>query len=103
MRGPQKENPTDKGTPKRNPNKYGVPKEKTQREMKKKNVARKAAGLELQEPNWDCICKQQKQPEMQESCPGALGSDVATNHTWRRALRLSCLLAATAGPAQPPA
>lgn len=76
---------------------------KTQREMKKKNVARKAAGLELQEPNWDCICKQQKQPEMQESCPGALGSDVATNHTWRRALRLSCLLAATAGPAQPPA
>lgn len=33
----------------------------------------------------------------------ALGSEVATNHTWRRALRLSCLLAATAGPAQPPA
>lgn len=38
---------------------------------KKKNVARKAAGLELQELNWDCICKQQKQSKMQESCPGA--------------------------------
>lgn len=53
---------------------------KERNEEKKKNVARKAAGLEFQELNWDCICKQQKQSKMQESCPGATGAGFRGGH-----------------------